>query len=61
MVAIAILPPSWALPEAPGNVVQLRLEVLHRLVRGDPNLVLSLTGGTAVHVALATTIAGGFG
>jgi branched-subunit amino acid transport protein AzlD len=52
---VAWLDPAIALP------ILLSVTVTIGLQLWRSNLVLSLAGGTAVHVALATTIAGGFG
>lgn len=52
---VAWLDPAIALP------ILLSVTVTIGLQLWRSNLVLSLAGGTAVHVALPTTIAGGFG
>ena len=52
---VAWLDPAIALP------ILLSVTVTIGLQLWRSNLVLSLAGGSAVHVALATSIAGGFG
>ena len=52
---VAWLDPAIALPILVSGAITAGLQVWRS------NLVLSLAGGTAVHVALATTIAGGLG
>lgn len=51
---------AWLDP-AIGPPILLSVTVTIGLQLWRSNLVLSLAAGTAVHVALATTIAGGFG